>query len=55
MTELDTPTPDHYRTYCALCGADIGPAPAGCWFDTHGICEECDAKLRGRAGLTTKE
>ena len=53
--ELDTPTPGHYRAYCAWCGADIGPAPTGCWWDTHGICEDCEEQLRKRAGLPARD
>jgi len=55
MDEINTPIPGYYRTYCAWCGADIGPAPADCWWDTRGICEDCEEQLRKRAGLTTKE
>ena len=51
----DTPPPDHYRTYCAECERDLGPAPVDCWWDIVIVCELCDAKLREQAGLTTKE
>jgi len=54
-SEIDTPTVGHYRAYCAWCDCDIGPAPADCWWDTHGICADCDRKLRERAGLPARE
>lgn len=34
------------RRICSYCKADLGPAPAGCSGDTHGICPTClDALL----------
>jgi len=51
MTITDIPTSGHYRTYCAECGRDLGPAPAGCWWDTDEICAACDRRLREQAGL----
>jgi len=55
MTITDIPTPGHYRTYCAECGRDLGPAPAGCWWDTDEICAACDRRLREEAGLKESE
>jgi hypothetical protein len=39
---------------CAWCGRDLGPS--GTAEDSHGICRECDKKLRQQAGKrATKE
>jgi predicted amidophosphoribosyltransferase len=37
------------RMICAWCGRDLGPS--GARADSHGICAECERKLRQQAGL----
>ena len=37
------------RMICAWCGRVIGPSHMDT--DSHGICSECEAKLRQQAGL----
>ncbi len=40
-----TPTSTTHRSICAWCNRDLGPAPAGCTADTHGICPACNDKF----------
>ena len=40
-------TPREGRFICAWCGRDLGPS--GTERDSHGICSECDRKLREKA------
>ncbi len=39
------------RMICSWCGRDLGPS--GTAQDSHGICADCDRKLREKAGIRT--
>lgn len=41
------------RMLCAWCGRDLGPR--GTDADSHGICADCERKLRQQAGLGPQE
>jgi hypothetical protein len=37
-----------WRSRCAWCQADMGPAPEGCDGHSHGVCKKCKDDFMGR-------